>query len=286
MNINEICVNCLLDMGAMASPAWADPADAALYRRRVEAAVRGGMNQTAPVVVGRMGDIYREMFGPLKDYSEANRRFNALMLGLEGDLQADVDAAPDPLERAVQYAIVGNYIDFAALGDVSEATLREQLARASAIAVDGAALADLRAEAMRARRLAYLTDNSGEIVADKVLLRTLRALNPALEISVAVRGRPIFNDATLDDARQVGLEAVAHRVLGNGSGLPGVVLEDLSPEARDVVNAADLIIAKGQANYEGLCGCGLNVFYIFMCKCRVFMERFGVKQYTGMLIRE
>ena len=286
MNIDRVCVECLQDMRTMACPEWADTVQRVAYRQRVRDVVERSFDQCAPVVVGRIADIYREMFGPLVDYSETNRRFNAMMLSLEDDLTADVNAAEDPLRRAVQYAIAGNVIDFAALKDVDEDQLRSLLDRAGKLDIHGGALEAFRSDLLSARRLALLTDNCGEIVADKVLLRTIRAMNAGVHISVLVRGEPIFNDVTLTDACQVRMTEVADRVLGNGSGLPGNVPGCISREAQAVMEGADVVISKGQANYEGLAGCGMNVYYIFMCKCRVFMERFGVPQFTGMLIRE
>ena len=286
MRLNEGCVACMLGKKLGAYPAGAAPQAVAEYQRRVREAVESGRAYSSPVVVSRISAIYRELFGPERDYTAIKRRFNALMLGLEPAIQAEVDAAPDPLARAVQYAMAGNYIDFAALGDIDEGELGKRLAVAREMTVDPAMLEALRREALSARRLALFTDNCGEIVADKVLLRVLGRLNPALEITVIVRGAPVVNDATLEDAAQVGLGDVARRVIGNGCDLPGTVLEYLGPEARDAADAADVWIAKGQANYEGLSGCGRNVFYIFMCKCDLFTRRFGVSRFSGVLTLE
>ena len=286
MLLNEGCVACLLRRKLDNYPAGAEPGAVAEYRRRVRAAIENGRGFSSPEVNADISAIYREIFGPERDYTDVKRRFNALMLALEPSIQADVDAAPDPLMRAVQYAMVGNYIDFAALGDIDEGELRRRLGTVDAMAVNPAVLEELRGAAASARRLTLLTDNCGEIVTDKVLLRTLRRLNPALRVSVVVRGAPVVNDATVEDAEQVGMDAVAHRVLGNGCDLPGAVLTRMSGEALAEVDAADLIISKGQANYEGLSGCGRNIYYIFMCKCELFINRFNVPQFSGVLTKE
>lgn len=284
--MNERCSACILVKRLEAWPAGAPAEQVEAYRRGVRAAVTEGAELSSPEVAARIARLYRRLFGPEPDYGDIKRRFNALMLGLEPELQAAVDAAPDPLKRAVQYAMAGNFIDFAALDSVDEARLGQLLRESGDIAVDGAALEALRRESAAARRLVYLTDNCGEIVADKLLLRTLRRLNPRLEATAIVRGEPVVNDATLDDARQVDLAAAANAVIGNGCDLPGTVLSCVSAQARSAIEAADLVIAKGQANYEGLSGCGLNVFYIFMCKCDMFVERFGVPRFSGVLARE
>ena len=107
------------------------------------------------------------------------------------------------------------------------------------------------------------TDNCGEIVTDRLLIATLRDINPDLYISVIVRGKPVLNDATLEDAKYVHMEDVAQKVIGNGTGMPGNVIGAISQEAMDEVENADLLISKGQGNFEGLSGCGLNIYYFF-----------------------
>jgi len=286
MLLNEGCVACLMRRKLDNYPAEAAPGAVAEYRRRVRSVIENGRGFSSPEVNADISAIYREIFGPERDYTDVKRRFNALMLELESSIQSDVDAAPDPLARAVQYAMVGNYIDFAALGEIDEGELRRRLGAVDAMAVDPAVLEELRGAAESAGRLALFTDNCGEIVTDKVLLRTLRRMNPSLEVTVIVRGVPVVNDATLEDAEQVSMDEVADRVLGNGCDLPGAVLTRISGEALAEVDAANLIISKGQANYEGLSGCGRNIFYIFMCKCELFTNRFKLPRFSGVLTRE
>jgi len=286
MLLNEGCVACLMRRKLDNYPAEAAPGAVAEYRRRVRSVIENGRGFSSPEVNADISAIYRELFGPERDYTDVKRRFNALMLELESSIQSDVDAAPDPLARAVQYAMVGNYIDFAALGEIDEGELRRRLGAVDAMAVDPAVLEELRGAAESAGRLALFTDNCGEIVTDKVLLRTLRRMNPSLEVTVIVRGVPVVNDATLEDAEQVSMDEVADRVLGNGCDLPGAVLTRISGEALAEVDDANLIISKGQANYEGLSGCGRNIFYIFMCKCELFTNRFKLPRFSGVLTRE
>jgi ribosomal protein S18 acetylase RimI-like enzyme len=120
---------------------------------------------------------------------------------------------------------------------------------------------------------------------DKILLRQIRRINPDIEITVIVRGAPVANDATMEDMEQIGMAELG-RCMGNGTKIDGTVLRNLSREARENVVKADMVIAKGQANYETLYGCGSNIFYIFMCKCMLFMDRFKVPKFYGVLTHE
>jgi uncharacterized protein with ATP-grasp and redox domains len=143
----------------------------------------------------------------------------------------------------------------------------------------------LQTELLTAKRIVYLTDNCGEIVMDKLLMRVIRRLNPQAELTAIVRGDDVLNDATREDAEQVKLSEVAC-VMDNGSDVAGTWLEDISEEAKSTLESADLILAKGQANFETLRGCGMNVFYLFMCKCEMFSKRFQVPRFTGMLVHD
>ena len=163
MRLNEKCIACMLGKKLNAYPDGAAPERVVEYRRRVRSAIENGRALSSPEVNAEVGAIYRELFGPERDYTGIKRRFNALMLGLEPEMQADVDAASDPLARAVQYAMAGNFIDFAALGNVDEGELRLRLDGAANMAVDGDMLEALRSEALSARRLVMFTDNCGEI---------------------------------------------------------------------------------------------------------------------------
>ena len=102
---------------------------------------------------------------------------------------------------------------------------------------------------------------------------------------VAVRGGIALNDATREDAYQVGLDQVA-RVTDTGVDIPGTQLSACSEAFQDLFRRADVILAKGQGNFETLWGCGANVYYLFLCKCELSTRLFRVKPLTGMFVNE
>ena len=132
-----------------------------------------------------------------------------------------------------------------------------------------------RRAAREARSILYLADNAGEIVFDRLLIE---ALGPG-RVTVAVRGHPVINDATRDDAREAGLEGEVE-LIDNGSDGPGTILEDCSPAFRERFRAAGLIIAKGQGNAETLSGVPGRIFFLFKVKCAVMASRFGLPEGT------
>lgn len=284
MKMDPGCEACLMGKYLPKHPPGASDGQIRAYQAELRALAPLCREGSAPEMAERMEAAYHRHFGQTQPYDELKRHFNDLMLRELPRMTQAVEASDDPLACAVGVAMAGNFIDFGAMDSVDEVTLHAQLAQDRPLPAD--VLMALRREVMSARALVYLTDNCGEIVADKLLIGQLRRMNPALEVTVIVRGQPVLNDATMADAMQVGLSDVAHRVIGNGNGVAGTVLHRLSAEAAQAVDRADVLISKGQGNYESLSGCALNVFYIFMCKCRLFTGRFGVPLYGGVLARE
>lgn len=286
MIINDNCKKCQLKKNLNAYPEGASPDSIDIYQSRVRGILDKSDGLSTPQVAEKMYDLRRELFGADKDYSEIKKYYNRLMLSLLPHMERGVRTAKDPLMMAVQYAMAGNYIDFGAMDSVDENQLRVQLDQAADIVINADVLDSFRKEILSAQKIVYFTDNCGEIVTDKLLISVMRSLAPDLEVTVIVRSKDAVNDATIEDARQIGMEDAATRVIGNGNGMPGNVISKMSPEAMNMIDKADILISKGQGNYEGLSGCGLNIYYLFLCKCEAFMRRFDVPQFTGIMTHE
>ncbi|MCI8387001.1 MAG: DUF89 family protein [Clostridiales bacterium] len=285
IKLNPECIRCLVKKQLARVPKQSDMLDEIKFIQNVLRVIADApITSSAPELVAQIDVIRRDIFGSIEDYSDIKRYFNQLMLSLEPELTNSLSNSADPLKLAVQYAMTGNYIDFAAMESVNEDKLRELLRKAKDIELDNNVYAQLQNELRSAKRMVFLTDNCGEIVLDKLLVKTIRQQYP-LDITIIVRGGEAVNDATLADAEQINLADIAP-VIGNGNNIAGTVLNCLSNEARDKIESADLIIAKGQGNFETLYGCGRNIYYLFMCKCKMFAERFGVPQLSGMLLNE
>lgn len=286
MIINENCKKCQLKKNINAYPSEAPPEKIDAYQRRVRDILDKCDGLSTPQVAEQMYDLRREIFGADKDYSAVKNYYNSLMLSLFPYMEQQVMTAEDPLTMAVKYAMVGNYIDFGALESVDEAVLRTQLDQAADISISADVLDSFRKDILSAGQMVYFTDNCGEIVTDKLLISVMRSLAPELAVTVIVRSKEAVNDATFEDARQIRMEEAATRVIGNGNGMPGNVISEMSPEAMDTIKRADFLVSKGQGNYEGLSGSGFNIYYLFLCKCEAFMKRFDVPQFTGIMTRE
>lgn len=286
MKLPERCYICLYEKYSRRHPRDVDEQTLAAYQSEVAQTIEQHKDKSSPQIVEHINRLRVAYFGGIEEYGAIKRYFNQYMLEREASMQAAVDASDDPLATAVRYAMAGNLIDFGAFPTVEEDTLRAFLDAAQRTALDETALQRLRTELACARRLCYMTDNCGEIVADKVLLRTLRRLYPSLTVTVLVRGAPIHNDATREDAEQVDLMSVTDAIADSGCAIGGIVPDRLPADAAKAFLDADVRIAKGQGNYETLSGCAFPIHFIFLCKCPMFTERFGVAPCTGLLIKE
>ena len=239
----------------------------------------------APVIVRTINEIQNEMFGMKQDYAEIKKHYNQIMMNHEEQVKRKIEQSKDPVKTGIQYAMIGNYIDFGARINVNEEQLTELLNDNDRFVIDEKQYGELTDDLERAQKMVYLTDNCGEIVMDKLLIREIQKIYPKLKVTVLVRGAEVINDATLEDAVQVGLTEIAE-VLPNGTDIAGTWLEEISEEAKTVLEEADVIISKGQGNFETLRKCGMNIYYIFLCKCDLFANTFQVPKLTGMLINE
>ena len=211
-------------------------------------------------------------------YLKIKKEYNQMMLDLYPSFTEMVEKSHKPFDTAMRLAIGGNVIDFGAKYqfDVME-TIHK--AMDSELAIDDSA--KLQQALGNAQSVLYIGDNCGEIVLDKIFLEHL----DVPEKIFVVRGAPIINDITLDDARMVGMEKVA-RVVSTGDDSPGAVWERSSEEFRSLFNKADVVISKGQGNLEGLIERKhKNLYYLLVTKCELIAERIGTRK-GGFVVRK
>lgn len=283
---NSYCTQCLLKKHLTNYPDTATEEERLTYIRRLFSILTDiAPGESSPVIVNRILTLQKEMFDQFVDYTDIKKHFNQLMLEQEDWIYADISSATDPIRRALQYVMKGNYIDFGVLSDVNSEKLMELLSQAKDQTIDEQIFEELMQDLTSAKNMVLLTDNCGEIALDKLLIRTIMSQFPDLQIHVIVRGGHALNDATMEDACQVGLPDLV-KVIGNGTCLQGTYLPDISKEARDLLEQADVILSKGQGNFESLQYCGLNIYYLFLCKCDLFTKRFHTHLYNGILTND
>ena len=162
-------------------------------------------------------------------------------------------------------------------------SLDEMLDKAKDMTLDKAVVAEFAADLQKGKKLLILTDNAGEIGFDRVLAEELQKLYPHLQITFCVRGIPVANDATREDAAAVG---ITFPVIDSGNAVGGTAEELLSEEAKTALHTADVILAKGMGNTESMWGCGYNIYYAFLVKCQRFVEVFNAPLMAPLFVKE
>lgn len=222
----------------------------------------------------------------LKDmYYEIKEEYNKLLLSMENDILNYIYASSDKILTALKYAMVGNFIDFGAMDKVDTHELKKLIENAPNLEIDIKEYNNFNNELKNAQKITYIVDNAGEIVFDKIFIKVIKDIYNNLNIDVIVRGKPVHNDATLKDAKEVGLINIVN-VIDNGTDIPGAQLDVINDKARYSIDNSDLIISKGQGNFETLYGCNKNIYYIFLCKCDLFTKRFNIERFKGIFVNE
>lgn len=286
MRANSMCISCILGKQEKMIRDFSDEDKKSQYINRVlEILRKHGQTESSPWLAEKINQLYEECWGEGEDYTVIKQRYNQLLLSKEKEILSCINNSNDCIRECIKYVSAGNYIDFSAVDNVNEHTLDELLQKVNEENISEIEYFNFKRDLEQAKKLVYLTDNCGEILLDKIFIKCIEDKYPKLKITVIVRGQNVINDATIEDAKQVGLTDIV-TCIGNGNGAPGTVIKLLSEEAKQALLEADMIISKGQGNFESLFGEGLNPYYIFLCKCELFVRRFGLKQYESVFMKE
>jgi uncharacterized protein with ATP-grasp and redox domains len=220
--------------------------------------------QSPPELAREIFDIIERYSGKKDLYAEIKKTSNQYILDMEDELRELVANSADPFLTGLHLAIAGNIIDFGAKHDFSDKLIHQEIENALNVELDAETVNELRQLIDKAEKILYLGDNAGEIVFDKLFIEQL----PREKITFAVRGQHIINDALMQDAEDVGITSMV-TVIDNGYNVPGTVLKHSSDEFCEIFNNADLIISKGQGNYETLSNSERKIVFLLKIKCEI-----------------
>lgn len=228
-------------------------------------------NFSAPAFSRALHNMIRRYTNNPDPYREAKRQSNDLVLSLYPQFKKQILQSDNPFDTALRLAIAGNIIDYAVSSNFNLQSTIDKVLH-SGFAIDHSS--DLKQTLSEAKTVLYLGDNSGEIVFDKLFIENI--MHP--DLYYAVRGAPVINDVTMEDAKYVEIDMVAD-VISNGYDAPSTIIENCSAEFREVFNRADVIISKGQGNLEGLLGkTDKEVYFLLMVKCDVIANALHVNK--------
>lgn len=234
-------------------------------------------NAPPPVIGKNVYRIIHEKTGNHDPYREIKKKYNSLGLSFYDDLLRIIYRNPEPVQMAAKLAVAGNVIDFGA--QVKEVNIFQTIHSIEEMSFEINDFETFIEDLSHSRKILYLADNAGEIVFDRLFIEILQRYYPelGLEFTVVVRGEPIINDATREDALMVGLDKIAH-IIDSGDGAPATVLEHASSELKKAFQEADLIISKGMGNYETLDDRNELIYYLLRVKCPQVSQVIGAKE--------
>lgn len=240
-----------------------------------------GGERVKPTHMGTLLERIMPLVGTNDPYHDIKIQYNQLLLDREPECLEQIAAADNPFQLALRYAAAGNLIDFGSKNTFTQDDVTALLDRVPDITFALDDSAELLEQIRSAQNIMYLGDNCGEIVLDKILIEQILQENPNVQVTFGVRGGPIINDVTIEDAQQVGMDRVA-RVLPSGVAIPTTIVEDSTEEFQRTFYNADVVISKGMGNFETLgdgCGRG-NVFFLLMTKCDLVADIIGAPLMT------
>lgn len=283
--IDTHCIECNFRRNLALARSLGDEAQATAFLKDfLKAIVELPEGAPSPVLGPRLTELLEKHYGLQDRFRQEREDSNRFVLERLDTIRQKVHAAQDPLLAALQFAILGNYLDFSALQDkVSFQELETMLDHALTLELDKDVFQSFRRDLETGKSLLYLTDNAGEIGFDRIFAETIHAFYPHIAITFCVRGKITVNDATRADAEAVG---IPFPIIDNGNDVAGTVLEYMCPESRQALECADVILSKGMGNCETLFGCGYNIYYALLVKCAKFQHIFQKPLMTPIFARD
>jgi len=277
------CIPCMLRQALGAARVISD--DAVMHRRVLNEVSRLipelPLDVTPPEVAQQVYRLVYRLTGSEDPYREEKRRANETALSLYSHLKKVVADSDEPLLTACKLAIGGNSIDLGPTSRYADINSIISFALDNGLGIDD--YDDFRRSICKSRRIMYLGDNAGEVVFDRILIEEIKRTKEVY-VDFVVRESPIINDATVVDANFVGLPNVAE-IVSSGSDAPATVLSQCSEKMLELYHASDIIIAKGQGNYETLNDVDKNIFFLLQAKCPVVAHHLNCKVGSFVLTR-
>ncbi len=230
------------------------------------------LTSTPPEMARIIYEIVRKITHIEDPYKKIKIKSNKFALELYPELRRKISTSDDKLLKAVELSIAGNIIDYGVKNSLNlEKELKKILKKEKPFKRAKGAFFDylyFKRALNQAKTILYLADNAGEIVFDRILIEEIKRIDKNKETIYAVKERPIINDALVVDANECGIDKIA-KVISCGSEAPGTILSLCSKEFLKVYRKADMIISKGQGNFEALSEEKRPIFFLFMAKCQV-----------------
>lgn len=273
MKISEQCLACLVNQAVKTANLIGAANREELYKKIFSRMSNLDFSKTNPEIVGENFRLIKEHTGCTDPYRETKQYYNRLFTERMSEYEKNMHTTED----IVKYAIVANIIDFNPVHGNVEEDIKTYFSDIDQLELTINDTDKLAADIQNAKSILYLGDNCGEICFDKLLIKKIKEINPQCDIYFGVRGEAVVNDNTEEDAYFVGMDEVA-MIVNNGDYSLGTILSRTSAEFQRIFQEADVVIAKGQANYESLSEEKNNIYFLLMTKCKVIADDIGTKE--------
>jgi len=283
MKVSRECISCLARQAVeIAEEATSDVAmQEEIIKRSLKELGELDFKETAPEIAFRMHQHAKSITGNNDPYERLKKQYNKIATEIYHRINEEkwLEKAENPFDMACRLAIAGNIIDFSVGLKLESSDILKSVEDSVKHQIFGTGSTALKEAVEKAKKIMFIADNSGEIIFDKFLLQHL----PMNKVTYVVKGGPIVNDATMEDAISTGVSDLV-RVIDNGHCAQGTLLKACSEKFIKEFNEADLIISKGQANYETLSDVkDKKIFYLLRAKCKSVAAAIGCKQMDYVL---
>jgi uncharacterized protein with ATP-grasp and redox domains len=285
MKVYPECYNCFITQAIRSSKLHTSD------KKKILSVVEGVVNKLTnidhtlppPIISEEVYKTIREKLGVDDPYKEIKRKYNDIAKSYDKFAKAKIKNSDDALFCSLKLSLAGNIIDFG--GEMDKFSIEETINDTVASGFHINDMDKFKAKLQIAKNLVLLADNAGEIVFDKILLETIKDIYPGLNLYVFVRGGAIINDVTIEDANYVKINSVA-KVIKTQKAIPGFWPNFCDKECKDIWANADIIISKGQGNFETLSEISdARIFFLFIIKCKVVAEFLNLKKFSKIFLQ-
>lgn len=279
MFFDPACVPCIIKQAYNSASLFADgnkELQLQIIKEVCAEAVKINGNCSAPKFSKKMQSIVEKYYGKENPYQKVKEENLRKAEKYNMFLKMMIEGSCDQLDTAMRAAIIGNVIDFAANPDFD---IEYEINRIASNNINLSVLPEFREDYYKAKTILYIGDNYEEALFDKFLINELLPK----KVVFAVRSKPVMNDITLEDAKHLEIDKLC-KVIESGSTIAGTYLNECTKDFLEIYREADLVISKGQGNYESLLNETRPIYFLFKVKCDVISTRCGFKKGLGVLL--
>ena len=273
MKVHEQCLPCMINQAVKTANLTNANNREELYKKIFTYMSCLDFSKSTPEIVGENYRLIKQHIGCDDPYKDTKAYYNKFFLENGNTYDEKIHS----IEDAIKYAIVANIIDFNPVHSNVDEEIQHFFSHIDTLELTINDADSLLQDIQHARSILYLGDNCGEICFDKLLIKRIRDINPECQIYFGVRGAAVVNDNTQEDAYFVRMDEYA-TIISNGDDSLGTVISRTSPQFQEIYQHADVVIAKGQANYESLSEENQNIYFLLMAKCKIIADHIGVKE--------